>query len=87
MPRRMGALQVRGSQDDAEEIYWMLSEGEEPAEWGNVLLESTFIDQNNPKRQTAGPRRGSPKLDLSRLQMSFPHGEGSGRGGDLPLKE
>ena len=31
------------------------------------FLESTFIDQNNPKRQTAGPRRGSPKLDLSRL--------------------
>jgi hypothetical protein len=30
------------------------------------FLESTFIDQNNPKRQTAGPRRGSPKLDLSR---------------------
>ena len=26
-----------------------------------VFLESTFIDQNNPKRQTAGPRRGSPK--------------------------
>jgi hypothetical protein len=37
MPRRMGALQVRGSQDDAEEIYWMLSEGEQPAEWGKVL--------------------------------------------------
>ena len=31
------------------------------------FLESTFIDQNNPKRQTAGPRRGSPKLDLSGL--------------------
>jgi hypothetical protein len=29
------------------------------------FLESTFIDQNNPKRQTAGPRRGSPKLDLT----------------------
>ena len=29
-----------------------------------IFLESTFIDQNNPKRQTAGPRRGSPKLDL-----------------------
>ena len=27
-------------------------------------MESTFIDQNNPKRQTAGPLRGSPKLDL-----------------------
>ncbi len=26
--------------------------------------ESTFIDQNNPKRQTAGPHWGSPKLDL-----------------------
>ena len=32
-----------------------------------IFLESTFIDQNNPKRQTAGPRRGSPKLDLSGL--------------------
>ena len=31
MPRRMGALQVRGSQDDAEEIYWMLSEGDSEA--------------------------------------------------------
>jgi len=30
-------------------------------------LESTFIDQNNPKRQTAGPLWGSPKLDLSGL--------------------
>ena len=29
--------------------------------------ESTLIDQKNPKRQTAGPRRGSPKLDLSGL--------------------
>ena len=29
--------------------------------------ESTFIDQNNPKRQTAGPHWGSPKLDLSGL--------------------
>jgi hypothetical protein len=30
------------------------------------FLESTFIDQNNPKRQTADPPlRGSPKLDLS----------------------
>ncbi len=28
------------------------------------FLESTFIDQNNPKRQTAGPLWGSPKLDL-----------------------
>jgi hypothetical protein len=37
MPRRMGALQVRGSRDDAEQIYWKLSEGEEPAEWGKVL--------------------------------------------------
>jgi hypothetical protein len=32
-----------------------------------VFLESTFIDQNNPKRQTAGPLWGSPKLDLSGL--------------------
>jgi hypothetical protein len=31
------------------------------------FLESTFIDQNNPKRQTAGPHWGSPKLDLSEL--------------------
>jgi hypothetical protein len=30
-------------------------------------LESTFIDQNNPKRQTADPHWGSPKLDLSGL--------------------
>ncbi len=29
-----------------------------------AFLESTFIDQNNPKRQTAGPQFGSPKLDL-----------------------
>jgi hypothetical protein len=32
-----------------------------------LFLESTFIDQNNPKRQTAGPLWGSPKLDLSGL--------------------
>ena len=31
-----------------------------------AFLESTFIDQNNPKRQTADPLWGSPKLDLSR---------------------
>ncbi len=31
---------------------------------GSFFLESTFIDQNNPKRQTAGPQWGSPKLDL-----------------------
>jgi hypothetical protein len=33
------------------------------------FLESTqaFIDQNNPKRQTADPQWGSPKLDLSGL--------------------
>ncbi len=29
----------------------------------NFFLESTFIGQNNPKRQTAGPLWGSPKLD------------------------
>ena len=27
-------------------------------------LESTFIDQNNPKRQTAGPQGGSSELGL-----------------------
>jgi hypothetical protein len=27
-------------------------------------LESTFKDQINPKRQTAGPQWGSPELDL-----------------------
>jgi hypothetical protein len=32
-----------------------------------TFLESTFIDQNNPKRQTADPQWGSPKLDLSGL--------------------
>ncbi len=32
---------------------------------GGGCLESTFIDQNNPKRQTADPHWGSPKLDLS----------------------
>ncbi len=37
MTRRMGALQVRGSQADAEEISWMLSGGDGPAEWGKVL--------------------------------------------------
>ena len=47
MPRRMGALQVRGSQDDAEEIYWMLSEGEEPAEWGNVLYNDKTNTQSH----------------------------------------
>ena len=30
----------------------------------HVFLESTFIDQNNPKRQTADPLWGSPKWDL-----------------------
>ena len=29
------------------------------------FLESTFIDQINPKRQTAGPQWGSPELDLA----------------------
>ena len=35
-----------------------------------LLLESTFKDQINPKRQTAGPREGgSPELDLVRVSM------------------
>ncbi len=36
------------------------------------FLESTFIDQNNPKRQTADPLWGSPtrKLDLLRAGMA-----------------
>ena len=29
------------------------------------FLESTFKDQINPKRQTAGPQWGSPELDLA----------------------
>ncbi len=29
-----------------------------------IFLESTFTDQNNPKRQTADPLWGSTKLDL-----------------------
>jgi hypothetical protein len=33
------------------------------------VLESTFIDQNNPKRQTASPHWGSPKLDLVSLRV------------------
>ena len=33
--------------------------------WTNALfLESTFIDQNNPKRQTAGPHWGASELGL-----------------------
>ena len=39
---------------------------DEPCPCGvHFFLESTFIDQNNPKRQTADPHWGSPKLDLS----------------------
>ena len=39
-----------------------LTEGLEGAD----SLESTFIDQINPKRQTAGPHEGgSPELDLA----------------------
>jgi hypothetical protein len=34
-------------------------------------LESTFIDQINPKRQTAGPYEGgSPELDLASFRLS-----------------
>ena len=47
IPRRMGALQVRGSPEDAEEIYWMLSEGEEPAEWGKVLYNDKTNQQSH----------------------------------------
>ena len=35
------------------------------------FLESTFKDQINPKRQTAGPPEGgSPELDLASLRLS-----------------
>ncbi len=37
----------------------------------SVFLESTFTDQNNPKRQTADPLWGSPKLDLSTLCLTL----------------
>jgi hypothetical protein len=33
----------------------------------NFFLESTFTDQKNPKRQTADPLWGSPKLDLGQI--------------------
>ena len=36
---------------------------------GSWQLESTFKDQINPKRQTAGPQRGSPELDLEKLAV------------------
>ena len=45
--RRMGALQVRGSKEDAEEIYWMLSEGEDPAAWRKVLYNDTTDQQSH----------------------------------------
>ena len=45
--RRMGALQVRGSPEDAEEIDWMLSEGEEPAVWGKVLYNDKMNQQSH----------------------------------------
>ena len=36
------------------------------------FLESTFIDQINPKRQTAGPPEGgSPELDLASFGLSL----------------
>ena len=47
IPRRMGALQVRGSKEDAEEIYWMLSEGEDPAAWRKVLYNDTTDQQSH----------------------------------------
>ncbi len=34
----------------------------------SFFLESTFTDQSNPKRQTADPLWGSPKLDLLQQQ-------------------
>jgi len=37
---------------------------------GDFFLESTFIDQINPKRQTAGPQWGSPELDLASYRLS-----------------
>ncbi len=38
-----------------------------------LFSESTFIDQTNPKRQTAGPRWGSPKLGLWRHSALLAH--------------
>jgi hypothetical protein len=38
---------------------------------GFFFLESTFKDQINPKRQTAGPPEGgSPELDLASYRLS-----------------
>ncbi len=36
----------------------------------HFFLDSTFIDQNKPSTQTAGPLWGSPKLDLRQLPRS-----------------
>ena len=47
LTRRMGALQVRGSPEDAEEIYWMLSGGEDPAAWRKVLYNDTTDQQSH----------------------------------------
>ena len=52
IPRRMGALQVRGSPEDAEEIYWMLSAGEEPAEWRKVLYNDKTRTNQQSHRTT-----------------------------------
>jgi hypothetical protein len=39
---------------------------------GSFFLESTFKDQINPKRQTAGPPEGgSPELDLASIGLSL----------------
>ncbi len=50
------------------------------------FLESTFIDQNlnNPKRQTADPLWGSPKLDLFRLAGMPALSTPPGCAGDAP---
>ena len=49
--RRMGALQVRGSKEDAVEICWMLSE--EPAEWRKVLYNDK-TDQQSHRTEFCG---------------------------------
>jgi Tfp pilus assembly protein PilX len=49
--RRMGALQVRGSLEDAVEICWMLSE--EPAEWRKVLYNDK-TDQQSHRTEFCG---------------------------------
>ena len=51
LTRRMGALQVRGSLEDAVEICWMLSE--EPAEWRKVLYNDK-TDQQSHRTEFCG---------------------------------